>query len=136
MKVDSLKMDNVIPVLSVVKEESNVVWLYYAIGVSMFLVCVCFGLWRYFHSERFRLKRQLQQGEGVLNFKDTMDNAFGAKTLYDKLKGKCHPDNFSTDLILFEKATEIFALLVKNKYNYNELSQLKERAERELNINI
>ena len=57
-------------------------------------------------------------------------------TLYDLLKKKCHPDRFSTQPELVEKATEIFALIVKNKYNHQALLELKERAEKELNIHF
>ena len=62
--------------------------------------------------------------------------SFKAKALYDKLKRVCHPDKFAKNEILTQKATEIFSLMVRNKHNYSELLKLKERAEKELNINI
>lgn len=135
MKTDSLKIENLLPIIETTKGLDKI-WLYCIIGIIILLFCLFFGLWTYFHSERFYLKRRLRQAKEEPDFKNIMDSAFGAKNLYDKLKGKCHPDNFSTNLILFDRATEIFALIVKNKYNYRELILLKERAEKELNINI
>lgn len=135
MRTDSLKIENLLPIAETTK-ELDWIWLCCIIGIIILLICIFWGLWTYFHSERFYLKHRLRQGREEPDFKNIMDSAFGAKDLYDKLKGKCHPDNFSTNLILFDKATEIFALIVKNKYNYRELIFLKERAEKELNINI
>lgn len=135
MRTDSLEIENLLPIVETTK-ELNKMWLYCIIGVILFFICLIWMLWTYFHSERMGLKHRLQQQEKELDFKNIMDSAFGAKKLYDDLKGKCHPDNFSTNLILFDKATEIFALIVENRYNYRELILLKERAKRELNINI
>lgn len=135
MRTDSLKIENLLPIIETTKGFDKI-WLYCIIGIIIILICLFWGLWTHFHSERFYLKRRLRQAKEEPDFKNIMDSAFGAKKLYDKLKGKCHPDNFSTNLILFDKATEIFALIVKNKYNYRELILLKERAEKELNINI
>ena len=135
MRADSLKIESLHPIVETTKELDEM-WLYCIIGIIILLICLFFGLWTYFHSERFCLKLRLRQGKEEPDFKNIMDSAFGTRNLYDKLKGKCHPDNFSTNLILFDRATEIFALIVKNKYNYRELILLKERAEKELNINI
>lgn len=135
MRTDSLSTENMIQIIETTKEIDRT-WLYCIIIVIVLLISFSFGVWRYFHSEHFRLKHKLRQGKEEPDFKNMMDSAFKAKILYDKLKGKCHPDNFSTNSVLFNKATDIFALLVKNKYNYRELNLLKERAEKELNINI
>lgn len=135
MKADSLNVDNLLLLTESTKEVDKV-WLYYIIGFVISIICISFYVWRYYHSERFYLKRQLRQDKSEPDFRNMIDSAFMAKKLYDKLKGRCHPDNFSTDMILFDRATEIFALLGKNQYNYRELNLLKERAEKELNINI
>lgn len=135
MKEDSLNVDNLLLLTESTKEVDKV-WLYYIIGFVISIICISFYVWRYYHSERFYLKRQLWQDKSEPDFRNMIDSAFMAKKLYDKLKGRCHPDNFSTDMILFDKATEIFALLGKHQYNYRELNLLKERAEKELNINI
>ena len=71
-----------------------------------------------------------------VDFDGVMRSAFMAKDLYDQLKGKCHPDKFATEPEKMKVATEIFALLVKNKHNYDELCKLKDRAIKELNINL
>ena len=135
MRADSLEIENLHPIVETTKELDKM-WLYCIIGIIIFFICLIGMLWTYFHSERLDLKRHLQQKGKEPDFKNIMDSGFRAKKLYDELKGKCHPDNFSTNLILFDKATEIFALIVENKYNYRELILLKERAEKELNINI
>lgn len=85
--------------------------------------------------EHEELKTKLMK-DGDIDFKNVIDSSFKAKALYDNLKGKCHPDKFAKDEALNTKATEIFSLIVKNKHDYVCLCQLKERAEKELNINF
>ena len=85
-------------------------------------------------SEQYRLRKKLKK-ESV-NFDNVIHNAFHSKELYDALKKTCHPDRFADDTRKVEKATEIFALIAANKYNIQELLKLKERAEKELHINI
>ena len=70
---------------------------------------------------------------------EVMDNVvnsmFLCQPLYDKLKKKCHPDRFldkEKNII----ATGIFAKIVENKYNYQELLSVKKEAESKLNIKI
>lgn len=101
-----------------------------------FLAGIITGLLAYFRSDRYKKKRQLLKQQENTDFSHVMNNAFLSKQLYDELKGRCHPDKFTTDPMLFEKATEIMALIVKNKHNYQELCRLKERAIEELGINV
>ena len=86
-------------------------------------------------SERERQKEKIM-GEGDIDFGNVINSSFGAKQLYDVLKGKCHPDKFADDEALNAKATEIFSLLVKNKYDYAVLTELRRRAIEELGVRI
>lgn len=113
------------------------IWLYVAI---IELICILWLLLRLYrlhrkNSEKERLKQQVMN-EGYIDFANVIDSSFKAKDLYNELKGKCHPDKFAKDETLNAKATEIFSLLVKNKYNYKVLCELKERAQKELHINF
>lgn len=71
---------------------------------------------------------------GDIDFANVMNSAFGAKTLFDELKKKYHPDKFATDAFMFEKANKIFGLIIENRYNKAELEKLKVRAEKELTL--
>lgn len=112
-----------------------IIWIYPIIGV-MCIGLVLWGVRKYRHSKYSHLKKVLKEKNQNPDFSHLINNAFYAKALYDELKGICHPDKFATDPDLCLKATEIFALLVKNKHNYNELLKLKERIKIELNINL
>ena len=57
-----------------------------------------------------------------------------SKDLYRELSRKYHPDRFvGTPLV--EKANDLFQLIQKNKNNYHQLQELKNRATLELNMN-
>lgn len=86
-------------------------------------------------SEKRKQKDKILK-EGDIDFGNVISSSFGSKELYDELKGKCHPDKFADNEELNAKATEIFSLLVKNKYNYSELQKLKQRAVEELGIEV
>ncbi len=109
-------------------------WLYFVL--LLFLVAVIVGLLSYFRSDRYKMKKKLLEQKENIDFNNVMTNAFLSKQLYDELKGKCHPDKFDTDPVKSEKATEIMALIVKNKHNYQELCNLKERAIKDLSIDF
>jgi len=73
------------------------------------------------------------------NYEVDMDNLMnsinGSKDLYKELSRTCHPDRF----INSDKqkiAEEIFQNVSKNKRDFKKLTQLKERARIELNINF
>lgn len=129
MKTDSIKVgfSNVAEILPV--------WIYIAAGV----LCIVLIVWmvsKYRHSKYYHLKKVLKNGTKDLDFDKVINSAFHAQELYDILKKVCHPDKFATEPELCEKATEIFALLVKNKHDYGELLKLQERIRTELKINI
>ena len=128
---------------SVVKEiastpaSSHNVWLYIAVleFVVILILIARISTSRKHQSEKDKTKEQILH-EGDIDFSNLIDSSFKAKPLYDDLKKKCHPDRFPNDEAFNAKATEIFSLLVKNKHNYKALCELKERAEKELNINF
>lgn len=107
-------------------------WVWWVAGVALALLLVMVLAGRRCDPERARLREKLR-GQSV-DFDHVMDNAFHSKELYDRLKTRCHPDRFVGDPLLVEKATRIFASLVKNKYNRQELLKLKKQAEKELNV--
>ena len=82
--------------------------------------------------EQEEIKRKWKKGE--VDFDAVINSAFHSQEMYDRLKKKCHPDRFATQPELLGKATEIFALITKHKYDYAMLCELKEKAERELNV--
>lgn len=105
-------------------------WVVVGVAFALLLVMVFAGHRRDVEQARLRDKLRSQP----VDFDHVMDNAFHSKELYDQLKTRCHPDRFVGDPLLVEKATRIFASLVKNKYNRQELLKLKEQAEKELNV--
>ena len=68
-----------------------------------------------------------------------MDNLINSisssKTLYTELSRKCHPDRF-LDTQQKKVADELFQEISENKRNHAKLSELKERAIKDLNINF
>ena len=108
-------------------------WAYW-LGGLLAAGVIALGLLKRRNAEQNVLKQKLKKGK--IDFDGVINSAFHAQEMYDLLKKKCHPDRFSTQPEQVGKATEIFALIVKNKYDYKALCQLKERAERELNIHF
>lgn len=135
MKSDSIQ--NIIKGITIESSSHTNLWLYIA---AIELICILLLLFRIYtlhhkNSEKERLKQKVLK-ENEIDFENVINSSFKAKELYNELKGKCHPDKFAKDEFLNAKATEIFSLLVKNKYNYKMLCELKERAQKELNINF
>lgn len=106
-------------------------WAYWLGGVLAVGV-IALGVFKHHSSEHYWLKRKLKS-ESV-DFDGVINNVFHSQGLYDELKKKVHPDRFSTQPELINTATEIFALIVKNKFNHKALCDLKVRAEKELGI--
>lgn len=111
------------------------VWMYIAIAEFIVIACMCvlFILRHIRKNEKGDIKSKILK-EGEIDFVNTINSSFKAKSLYDELKKSCHPDKFSKDEELNAKATEIFALLVKHKHDYATLCKLKERSRKELGI--
>ena len=134
MKLDSIDIKYMDSVETSIMPQ-YMIWIYPIIGV----LCIGLTIWgirKYRHSKYSHLKKVLKGKNQNQDFSDVINSAFHAKALYDELKGVCHPDKFATNPELCAKATEIFALLVKNKHDYNELLKLKKRIKFELNINL
>lgn len=106
-------------------------WAYWLGGVLAAGV-IAMGLFKHRDSEHYKLKNKLKKE--TVDFDGVINNAFHSQELYDILKKKVHPDRFSTQPEMIDKATEIFALIVKNKFNHTALNELKERAEKELGV--
>lgn len=110
-------------------------FIWFCIAMAEFVIILAgFLYWKYTVSERGKLKKRILTNS-VVDFGNVIDSSFQAKPLYDLLKTKCHPDRFLDD---HEKqvATEIFARLVKHKYDYKTLLQLKEEAIKRLNLKL
>lgn len=70
-----------------------------------------------------------------VDMNDVMNSINSSKGLYKELSRTCHPDSF----INSDKqkiAEEIFQEISRNKRNFKKLTELKERATAELNINF
>jgi hypothetical protein len=70
-----------------------------------------------------------------VDMNDVMNSINSSKGLYKELSRTCHPDRF----INSDKqkiAEEIFQEISRNKRNFKKLTELKERATTELNINF
>ncbi|MFR2007205.1 MAG: hypothetical protein ACLS4I_04770 [Parabacteroides merdae] len=80
-----------------------------------------------------KVKEQLKSAP--INLGNTINSAFNSKPLYDKLKVKCHSDRFA-NTPLQDKANELFQEIQANKYNYDKLKELEEKAIMVLNINF
>ncbi len=70
-----------------------------------------------------------------INMHALMDNITKSSKLYKQLSRKCHPDRFVNNPRQ-QIAEEIFKEITRRKRNYEKLTHLKNRAIRELNINI
>ena len=84
--------------------------------------------------KRRDIKREILS-EDKIDYNNIIQSSFNSQPLYDSLKKKCHPDRFlnkEQNLI----ATELFARIVENKYNYQVLKALKEEAENKLKIKV
>lgn len=106
-------------------------WAYWLGGILAAGV-IALGLIRHRNSEHYRLIQKMKSE--TVDFDGVINSAFHSQKLYDELKKRVHPDRFSTQPELVDKATEIFALIVENKFNHKALCELKIRAEKELGV--
>lgn len=70
-----------------------------------------------------------------IDMDNLMNSINSSGELYKELSRKCHPDKFINSP-LQKLAEEIFQEISRNKRNFEKLTQLKERATKELNINF
>ena len=63
-----------------------------------------------------------------------INSSFNSQQLYDELKKKCHPDRFPNDNDKNSIAIKLFQEISENKNNSKRLSEIKEVAEKKLQI--
>lgn len=81
------------------------------------------------------IKRQVRE-EGDINFGNVIASSFGAKTLYDELVKKCHPDRFAPNEEKVAIANDITERLGKYKHDLEKLNELKEEAIDKLGVSL
>jgi hypothetical protein len=109
------------------------VWFFISLLEFVFIVFLLAGKLRIIQKMREQ-KREILSKDNI-DYDNIIKSSFNSQSLYDSLKKKCHPDRFLEK----EKnaiATEIFARIVENKYNYQALQEIKDDAETKLNIKI
>jgi len=73
--------------------------------------------------------------KGEVDMANLMNSISGSKDLYKTLSRSCHPDRFiNTDK--HNSAEMLFQEISKNKRDFNKLTELKQIAISELNINL
>lgn len=108
-------------------------WFYISLLEFVFIAFLLVGKLRMLQKKREQ-KREILSKDNI-DYDNIIKSSFNSQSLYDSLKKKCHPDRFLEK----EKnaiATEIFARIVENKYNYQALQEIKDDAETKLNIKI
>ena len=114
------------------------IWFYIAIAE---FVIIGFLLWKLMKkSNTLDLaeisKAKLRKAKNTkVNMEELMNNINGSKALYKTLSSACHPDRF-VNSDKQELAQEIFQGISHHKRDFQKLSELKKRAEMELNINF
>lgn len=133
--MDTLANDTISQLINVGLVDGNDnsnLWMYIAfIEVMVIIGLILFR--KKDKNERVKLKKKILS-ENEVDFSNVINSSFRSKTLYDNLKKQCHPDKYK-DEALNAEATEIFQLLVKYRYDYNKLLELRERAVKNLMIN-
>lgn len=115
------------------KDILSNVWFFISLLEFVFIVFLLAGKLRIIQKMREQ-KREILSKDNI-DYDNIIKSSFNSQSLYDSLKKKCHPDRFLEK----EKnaiATEIFARIVENKYNYQALQEIKDDAETKLNIKI
>lgn len=108
-------------------------WFYISLLEFVFIAFLLVGKLRMMQKKREQ-KREILSSDNI-DYDNIIKSSFNSQSLYDGLKKKCHPDRF-LDGEKNKIATEIFAKIVENKYNYQELESIKKEAESKLNIKI
>ena len=113
-------------------------WMLIAI-IELIIILVLFIRLKKIHNE------QLINTDGFFELKDAkskdidMENLMNdinlSKDLYKVLSRSCHPDRFHDNSIKV-KAEILFQEITKHRRSYTKLLELKERANKELNLNL
>lgn len=132
---DSIKVINTALASKLEKGESINLWMW--IAVAEFLIIIYLIINDRLNSknkEKLRFKNE-SLGKDI-DFDNIINSSFNSTKLYDELKVKCHPDRFPIDDEKNIIADEIFQEITKNKTNIKRLIELKEEAEKKLDINF
>lgn len=106
-------------------------WFYISV-LEFVVIAILFIRMVSITQKKHNIKKEILSA-GNIDYDNIIQSSFNSKPLYDTLKKKCHPDKFM-DKESNAIATEIFAKIVENKYNYQALSALKMEAEIKLKI--
>lgn len=122
-----------------ITEEGHIwIWLFIAIGIIILLFGILLLRKRKESPEEKRAKKKLK--EQYRHPKPIMENIvndiFNSKPLYDALSRKCHPDRFPKDPEKRALADKLMQEITRNRTNTKRLRELKEQAEKELDIKI
>lgn len=108
-------------------------WFY--ISVLEFIIIVVLLIKKVCVSQSKQTQKREILSENNVDYDNIIQSSFKSQSLYDILKKKCHPDRF-LDSEQNMIATELFAKIVENKYNYQALLSIKEDMENKLKLKI
>ena len=124
-------MDNlVVDSMSVSNQAVHTGNIWFWIAIIEVFVILYLASRLIFHPQKGHIKVKEQLKSAPINLGNTINSAFNSK-----LKVKCHPDRFA-NTPLQDKANELFQEIQANKYNYDKLKELEEKAIMVLNINF
>ena len=125
-------MDNlVVDSMSVSNQAVHTGNIWFWIAIIEVFVILYLASRLIFHPQKGHIKVKEQLKSAPINLGNTINSAFNSKPLYDKL----NPDRFA-NTPLQDKANELFQEIQANKYNYDKLKELEEKAIMVLNINF
>ena len=134
--IQSKGISNEIPLETDTTEFS--IWIYIALGELIIITYLIFKLNKKESELAFgdlskKKIRNLNKSE--IDMANVMNSINNSKTIYKELSRACHPDRFvNSDKQII--AEEIFQGITKYKRDFKKLTELKERAIIELNINF
>lgn len=108
-------------------------WFY--ISVLEFIIIVVLLIKKVCVSQNKQTQKREILSVNNVDYDNIIQSSFKSQSLYDILKKKCHPDRF-LDSEQNMIATELFAKIVENKYNYQALLSIKEDMENKLKLKI
>ncbi|MFM2338059.1 MAG: hypothetical protein RL115_1252 [Bacteroidota bacterium] len=72
----------------------------------------------------------------MVDMGNVIDSIHQSRQLYKQLCTKCHPDRFTSDYLKQKIAEDLFQEITRNQRNFNKLLELKELAQKKLNITV
>lgn len=132
---DSIKIINTAIARKAEKGETINWWMWIAISEFLIIIYLIIkGSLNSRNTEKMRFKNE-SLGKNI-DFDNIINSSFNSTSLYDELKVKCHPDRFPIDDEKNIIADKIFQEITKNKTNIKRLIELKEEAQRKLDLNF